>query len=225
MRKEELEKRIQKKITEIDAVADQLPGVVIIHRIPDFTVEYMSRRGLQNLGMSLQQLKDMGMEYHRKFFNPEDSADYVPKIAGLLERNDDQELISFFQQVRRHEDDEYEWHTSTIRILMKGVDGKTLLTITMAFPIDPLHHNTTKVSRLLEENNFLRNNHQKFSSLSEREREVLACLALGKTSPEIAKKLFISIATADTHRRNIKRKLKVSSQYDLSLYARAFDLI
>ena len=43
--------------------------------------------------------------------------------------------------------------------------------------------------------------------LSEREREVLRLLALGHTNQEIAKMLYISVRTAETHRAHIMQKL------------------
>ena len=43
--------------------------------------------------------------------------------------------------------------------------------------------------------------------LSDREREVLRLLALGHTNQEIAKMLFISVRTAETHRAHIMQKL------------------
>lgn len=91
--------------------------------------------------------------------------------------------------------------------------------------IDTRHHLTAKVSRLLEENIFLRKNFQKFNQLIRREKEILQLTALGKSSTEMAEDLHISKTTAETHRRNIKKKLKAESIYDLSMYARTFDLI
>lgn len=55
--------------------------------------------------------------------------------------------------------------------------------------------------------------------LSEREREVLQLLALGHTNQEIAKKLFISVRTAETHRAHIMQKLKLSSRAELVRHA------
>jgi DNA-binding NarL/FixJ family response regulator len=55
--------------------------------------------------------------------------------------------------------------------------------------------------------------------LSDREREVLQLVAEGKSSKEIAEGLFISVRTADTHRRNIARKLKLRSVAELTKYA------
>ena len=55
--------------------------------------------------------------------------------------------------------------------------------------------------------------------LSEREREVLRLLALGHTNQEIAKLLFISVRTAETHRAHVMQKLGVSSRAELVRYA------
>jgi two-component system response regulator NreC len=55
--------------------------------------------------------------------------------------------------------------------------------------------------------------------LSDREREVLRLLALGHTNQEIAKSLFISVRTAETHRAHIMQKLRISTRAELVRYA------
>jgi two-component system, NarL family, response regulator NreC len=55
--------------------------------------------------------------------------------------------------------------------------------------------------------------------LSEREGEVLRLLALGHTNQEIAKQLFISVRTAETHRAHIMQKLRLSNRAELVRYA------
>jgi two-component system, NarL family, response regulator NreC len=55
--------------------------------------------------------------------------------------------------------------------------------------------------------------------LSDREREVLRLLALGHTNQEIAKELFISVRTAETHRAHIMQKLRLSTRAELVRYA------
>jgi len=55
--------------------------------------------------------------------------------------------------------------------------------------------------------------------LSEREREVLRLLALGHTNQEIAKQLYISVRTAETHRAHIMQKLRLSTRAELVRYA------
>lgn len=56
-------------------------------------------------------------------------------------------------------------------------------------------------------------------TLSEREREVIVCVVRGLSNKEIAEKLFISVNTVMTHRRNISRKLQIHSPAGLTIYA------
>lgn len=55
--------------------------------------------------------------------------------------------------------------------------------------------------------------------LTIRERQVLKLLAEGKTSREIAELLYISVRTAQHHRANVKKKLKLKKTVDLVKYA------
>jgi DNA-binding NarL/FixJ family response regulator len=55
--------------------------------------------------------------------------------------------------------------------------------------------------------------------LSQREREVVQLLGEGKASKEVAMILNVTLATAETHRGNILRKLKLHSIAELVLYA------
>jgi two-component system, NarL family, response regulator NreC len=61
--------------------------------------------------------------------------------------------------------------------------------------------------------------------LSEREHEVLRLLALGHTNQEIAKMLYISVRTAETHRAHIMQKLRLDTRAELVRYALAHGLL
>jgi len=61
--------------------------------------------------------------------------------------------------------------------------------------------------------------------LSDREREVLRLLALGHTNQEIAKMLYISVRTAETHRAHIMQKLRLATRAELVRYALAQGLL
>ena len=61
--------------------------------------------------------------------------------------------------------------------------------------------------------------------LSEREQEVLRLLALGHTNQEIAKQLYISVRTAETHRAHIMQKLRLQTRAELVRYALAQGLL
>jgi len=65
----------------------------------------------------------------------------------------------------------------------------------------------------------LKSGNDKKHTLSEREIEILKHLAIGNSSKEIGKKLFLSSKTVDTHKRNIMQKLELYTIAELTRYA------
>lgn len=61
--------------------------------------------------------------------------------------------------------------------------------------------------------------------LSDREKEILVCIAKGQSNKEIADTLCLSVHTVTTHRRNISSKLQIHSTAGLIIYAFANRLI
>jgi DNA-binding CsgD family transcriptional regulator len=57
------------------------------------------------------------------------------------------------------------------------------------------------------------------AGLTPRERQVVGLLADGKSNKEVGQMLGISVHTAETHRANIMRKLKLHSMSALVRYA------
>lgn len=220
-----LEKRIADKIKDISPHLEKLPAVVTVHNIHTWYLLHMNIHGLAHLGISLPELLEMGNDYYRRYFNPEESKEYVPKILGMLERNNNDEMISYFQQVRSSENAAYKMWLSSTKVFMLGDDAKPLLTVTVTIPVDAEHNVSSKVDRLMEENNYLRINKNSFAALTHREKTILCLMALDKSSSEMAAQLFISEDTVKTHRRNIKKKINAENQYDVMKFAQAFDML
>jgi DNA-binding NarL/FixJ family response regulator len=57
---------------------------------------------------------------------------------------------------------------------------------------------------------------EKIQSLSKREKEIGYLIAKGLSSVEISEKLFLSLLTVNTHRRNLRKKLKLSNTAQLT---------
>ncbi|MBC8594308.1 response regulator transcription factor [Oscillospiraceae bacterium N12] len=73
-----------------------------------------------------------------------------------------------------------------------------------------------KITRL---QNIVEEEEEGQESLSQREKEIVICVVKGMTNKEIAEKLYLSIHTVITHRRNISRKLQIHSAAGLTIYA------
>lgn len=68
-------------------------------------------------------------------------------------------------------------------------------------------------------------NQKSIPSLSRREKEILRMIVDEATTPEIAEKLFISIGTVETHRRNMLNKLDVKNTAGLVRIAMQYQLV
>ncbi|KAA6334917.1 Oxygen regulatory protein NreC [termite gut metagenome] len=84
---------------------------------------------------------------------------------------------------------------------------------------DDLETITFKINNLQNIKPIERNEEDNTESLSLREKEIVICIVKGMTNKEIAEKLFLSIHTVITHRRNISRKLQIHSTAGLTIYA------
>jgi len=96
-----------------------------------------------------------------------------------------------------------------------GLAHYTVLDIKIKLPI-------TATAKFLNEQNeyetkYFNNFSQKLlnNDISNRERDIVRLLVLNHSSKEIAEKLNISPNTVDTHRRNILKKLNISSTGEL----------
>lgn len=61
-----------------------------------------------------------------------------------------------------------------------------------------------------------------FSTLTQREREILSLIAEGDTNKTISEKLCISHQTVKTHRKNICRKLETGKLIELVKFSQVF---
>lgn len=113
------------------------------------------------------------------------------------------------------------------RVLQEGVNGYLMKDENIGSVIEAaktilkgeIYLSTTiqqKIFRQLAQNP---NEHLSIRELSRREMEIFRCMTKDMSTTEIAKSLFISVKTVQTHQSNIKKKLKVESISELRLLA------
>ena len=106
------------------------------------------------------------------------------------------------------------------RLGVKGFVAKSESTSELLAGIDTVLHGKTcftpRVGQILL--NFAKQ-YGRSEVLTDREREIVQLVAEGHCTKEVARKLALSVKTAETHRSNILRKLDVHSTAELILYA------
>lgn len=76
-----------------------------------------------------------------------------------------------------------------------------------------------KVVDAIVEKHFPKKEHCGPTTLTPREIQIITLISEGMTNNEIAKKLFISVHTANTHRKNMLKKLKLKNTSELIMHS------
>lgn len=106
-----------------------------------------------------------------------------------------------------------------IAIVWSMIDGNILKEYDDSFSIcDDVEAITGKLDALLRDDEEEEHGSGQ-EMLSQREKEIITCIVKGMTNKAIADKLYLSIHTVITHRRNIARKLQIHSPAGLTIYA------
>ena len=224
-----LERHIE-KIKELDFYLPYSSTFYCITNTQDLSFEFISKNMYACLGIDAKTLQAQGMRYFWSRIHPEDIDKWLKALNELMEFT--LKEIPVEKRIRMS----YTWnfrfkngHSEYVNIIQNTTP---LEFDTNMKPIIGLAHYTvihpkvklqiTASAKLLNTQNeyetvYYNNFSQKFLSvgISNRERDVIRLLVLNHSSKIIAEKLHISSNTVDTHRRNILKKLKISSTGEL----------
>jgi DNA-binding CsgD family transcriptional regulator len=112
----------------------------------------------------------------------------------------------------------YDDETQKQEITYKGIDkdGNTIIEIKKS--ASEIDSTLKSLKTILEENDFIKNNIEKYSSLSKREKETLKFIIKGYKNRQISEKMSISSNTVRTHRNRIWKKLDIRQSSDCMRY-------
>ncbi|OIQ38404.1 MAG: helix-turn-helix transcriptional regulator [Bacteroidetes bacterium MedPE-SWsnd-G1] len=224
-----LEKHIG-KIIELDAFLPYSSTFFCITNTQTLSFEYVSKNMFSCLGYTPEEFKEKGMRYLWSKIHPDDIDLWLKALNELMTYTLDS--ISLESRTKMS----YTWNyrvKNNKGIYVNVVQNTTPLEFDAeGKPIIGLAHYTVlnaqikmdvcASANLLNEQNeyetmYFNNFSQKLltDGISNRERDIIRLLVLDKTSKEIALKLSISPNTVDTHRRNILKKMNISSTGEL----------
>lgn len=108
------------------------------------------------------------------------------------------------------------------KIEFKGIDEDGNTIIEFRKSSTDIESTIKSFKGILEENEFIKDNLEKFSLLTKREREILFLIGQGKTQKEISNDLFISEHTVHSHSKKINKKLKINKSHEIIKFYNAF---
>jgi DNA-binding CsgD family transcriptional regulator len=219
-----------KKVIELDAFLPYSSTFFCITNTQKLSFEYISKNMKSCLGLDKKLLKEKGMRYFWSRIHPDDVERWLAALNELMNYTVNE--ISIEQRTRMN----YTWNyrvKNSKDEYVNVVQNTTPLEFDIERkPIIGLAHYTVLNSNIkmdvcasakwLNDNNeyetrYFNNFSQKLltNGVSNRERDIIRLLVLNYSSKEIAEKLHISSNTVDTHRRNILKKLNISTTGEL----------
>ena len=144
-------------------------------------------------------------------------------IAGFSELNEikggfpDLKLLVITNSVTRKE--LHEFNTIGINNIILKTEGKEEIIEALNAAVDGKKHYSNELLDLLFESDEKKSLSEETGQLTNSELEIVRLIADGLTTKEIAARKFISFHTVISHRKNIFRKLGVTSVSELIMYS------
>lgn len=224
-----LEKHIE-KIIELDAYLPYSSTFFCITNTQDLSFEYISKNFKACIGLDAAEMKAKGMRNFWSRMHPDDLEVWLQVLNELMSFTlkevsvEDRDKMSYTWNYRfKNAQEEYVNIIQNTTPLEFDSDNKPVIGLAHYTVLSPeIKMQVCASAKLLNANNeyetvYFNNFSQKLLSagISNRERDIIRLLVLNHSSKAIADKLNISSNTVDTHRRNILKKLNISSTGEL----------
>ncbi|WP_040253842.1 LuxR C-terminal-related transcriptional regulator [Psychroserpens mesophilus] len=219
-----------KKFIELDKFLPYSSTFFCITNTQDLRFEYISKNFNACLGLDSKEMSIKGMGYFWSRIHPEDIEGWLAALNQLMEftmgniQLTDRDRANYTWNFRlKNKNGIYVNIIQNTTPLMFDSEGKPIIGLAHYTVLDSsIKMKITASAKLLNAQNeyetiYYNNFSQKLlnDGISNRERDVIRLLLLNHSSKIISEKLSISPHTVDTHRRNILKKLNVSSTGEL----------
>lgn len=224
-----LEKHIE-KIIELDTYLPYSSTFFCVTNTQKLSFEYISKNMTACLGLNKNDLKAGGMRLFWSRMHPDDLDKWLLALNELMSFTlnnieiENRGKMSYTWNFRlKNAKDEYVNIIQNTTPLEFDSDYKPIVGLAHYTVLSPeIKMQISASAKMLNKNNeyetlFYKNFTQNLLSegITNRERDIIRLLVLNYSSKQIADKLNISPNTVDTHRRNILKKLHISSTGEL----------
>ncbi|ARV08823.1 helix-turn-helix transcriptional regulator [Winogradskyella sp. PC-19] len=219
-----------KKIIELDFYLPYSSTFFCITNTQSLTFEYVSKNFKSCLGLESEILKTQGMRYFWSRIHPEDLDKWLAALNELMEftlnniNSKDRSKANYTWNYRfKNSEDKYVNIIQNTTPLAFDKTGKPIIGLAHYTVLhEDIKMDISASAKILNSNDeyetiFFNSYSQKLLSagISHRERDVIRLLVQDLSSKQISNRLNISSHTVDTHRRNILKKLNISSTGEL----------
>lgn len=204
------------RVQQLESILHHVPAMLYTADPHLHTVSWCNRLMEDVTGFSFEEMNSMGLEFFRQLLHPDDF-----ELTGIARQSfrDNKNIFGGVTRVRKKGENDWRWLVGLAVPFTRDDQGGVkevicaLLDLTKA--MDTHNQLADAMSEMLR-----RQNESLLSKLTAREKDVLTLAVRGLNNKEIASQLSLSRYTIETHRKNIRLKLKVRNTTELVALAR-----
>jgi RNA polymerase sigma factor (sigma-70 family) len=207
---------LKTRIQWLENILDNVPVMLYTHENSIKTINWCNRLMEDTTGYTMAEMTGLGLEFFRKVMHPDD---FDVAVIAQQSFKENKNLFGGVVRIRKRNTDEWCWLVGMAIPFTRDENGGVkevicaFLDLTMAMDTnDQLAAAMREVLR--------RHNEDLLSKLTPREMEILQLTVQGFNNKEVAEQLNLSRYTIETHRKNIRLKLKVRNTTELIALAR-----
>lgn len=209
---------LKTRIEWMENILNHVPAMLYKHENSTKTVNWCNRYMEDATGYTLPEMNMLGLEFFRQVMHPEDF-DLAVIAQQTFKEDKSRNIFGGVLRMRKRGTAEWCWLVGMAIPFTRDEQGDVkevicaFLDLTMA--MDTNDQLATAMRDVLR-----RHNEDLLSKLTAREKDILALAVRGLSNKEIAGELNLSRYTVETHRKNIRLKLKVRNTTELVALAR-----
>lgn len=208
---------LQEKCDFLERVVNEVPANIYVSSM-DKRIVWCNRTNEVSLGYTLDEIQEMGtMGYLCEILHPDDQN--IPEASVEHYHHFDGAEFGGIFRARHKNEKNYRWFLGWAKAFKKNGEGNVEQLVCVDVDMSPQMNTENQLIEALKEN-LRQKNKLLIKSLRAREVEILTLICQGMRTKDIAEKLYISVNTVSTHRRNIQRKLGTANIADMVSLAR-----
>jgi len=207
---------LKTRIQSLEGLLNNVPAMLYTHQNSTKTINWCNRYMEDVTGYTMAEMNSMGLDFFRDIMHPDD---FDLAVIAQQSFKENKNVFGGVLRFRRRGTDNWCWLAGIAIPYTRDEQGNVqevicaFVDMTMA-----MDTNDQLTEAMLD---VMRRKHEDLiSKLTPREKEILKLSVKGLNNKEIAAALNLSRYTIETHRKNIRIKLKVRNTTELIALAR-----
>jgi RNA polymerase sigma factor (sigma-70 family) len=207
---------LKTRVQSLESLLNHVPAMLYTHQNSTKTINWCNRYMEDVTGYTMAEMNSMGSEFFKKVMHPND---FELAVIAQQSFKKDKNIFGGVLRIRKRGTDGWCW-LAGLAIPYSRDENGNVNEVICAF-VDMTHATDTNDQLTEAMLDVMRRKHEDLlSKLTAREKDILKLTVKGLNNKEIAATLNLSRYTIETHRKNIRIKLKVRNTTELIAIAR-----